>query len=74
MAGAEEENWPEREESLEFAVFEAATVERAKNVSFCMKREKNRVIDSAERSYLSDRAGVTCLRGMKCTLTIRARC
>jgi hypothetical protein len=40
MLGVVEEKWREREESLEFAVFEAATVGRARNVSFCMKRGK----------------------------------
>jgi hypothetical protein len=38
MLDAEDENWRDREESLEFAVFEAAAVERVRNVSFCMKR------------------------------------
>jgi hypothetical protein len=38
MLDAEDENWRDREESLEFAVFEAATVERARNVRVCMKR------------------------------------
>lgn len=37
MMDAEEENWRERKVSLEFAVLEAATVERAKNANFCMK-------------------------------------
>jgi len=47
MIDAEEENWRDREESLEFAVLETATDGRARNVSLCMKREK-RVIDNAE--------------------------
>lgn len=33
-----EENWREKAESLEFAVLEAATVERATNVNLGMKR------------------------------------
>jgi len=51
MLDAEEENWRDREDSLEFAVLEAATVERARNVSFCMKREEGKAINSDDESY-----------------------
>jgi hypothetical protein len=35
----EDENWRDKEESLEFAVLEAATdVERAKKASFCIRQ------------------------------------
>ena len=61
MVDGDEENWRDREASLEFAVLELATVERAMNANFCMKREK---ITRAEGNYLSIRAEVTCLRGM----------
>ena len=37
--GEDEENWRDNEESLELAVLEAVTeVDRAKEVSFCMRK------------------------------------
>jgi hypothetical protein len=62
MIDAEEENWRDRDESLEFAVLEAATVERARKANFCMKKERG-TLSSEKESYLSDRAEATCLRG-----------
>jgi hypothetical protein len=61
MLDAEEENWREREESLDFAVLEALNVWWAS--SFCMKRGR-KTINSEDGSYLSDGAEVTCLRDM----------
>ena len=38
MLDAEEENWRDREESLEFAVLVIVTVERGSNFNLCMKK------------------------------------
>jgi hypothetical protein len=40
MLGAEEENWRDREESLEFAVLVIVAVERGSKFNLCMKRRK----------------------------------
>jgi hypothetical protein len=40
MLDAEEENWRDREESLEFAVLGIVTVEWGSSFNLCMKRRK----------------------------------
>ena len=58
----DEENWRDREDSLEFAVLEAATdFERARNVRLCMN------ISMRGSSNEAVFAMVTCL-GAACTL------
>ncbi len=63
MVDVEEENWRDREESLEFAVLEAVTVERAMIVSFCMEIGGGREDQQRSRKLFIRSGGGDVLEG-----------